>query len=340
MKNYQKYRSGIDSYAYFHNAILKYLKLFVQPHIIMPIKIRERTNENVRIYFGPRSSKDMGHFRKTGTKAMRRKHISGVAKFSFMWLIPKDAEKPMDKRKNGKTVQAMNSKILLVDDEKDISDLIEEALRQDSFADIQKAYTGLDAIQICREYQPDVIILDIMLPDIDGIEVCKKIREFSICSILFLSSRNDDIDKILGLSSGGDDYITKPFSPREIVYRVKAQLRRQQYQFDRSADLNSLLTVGFLALDKESCRIYKKGQEIELTGREFLLLSYLMENADKIISKERLYEQVWGEYSSICDNTIMVHIRHIREKIEDTPSAPKQLITIKGLGYKLKKRTD
>ncbi len=237
-------------------------------------------------------------------------------------------------------MQAMNSRILLVDDEKDISDLIEEALRQDSFADIQKVYTGLDAIQICREYQPDVIILDIMLRDIDGIEVCKKIREFSICSILFLSSRNDDIDKILGLSSGGDDYITKPFSPREIVYRVKAQLRRQQYQSDRSADLNSLLTVGFLALDKESYRIYKKGQEIELTGREFLLLSYLMEDADKIISKERLYEQVWGEYSSICDNTIMVHIRHIREKIEDTPSAPKQLITIKGLGYKLKKRTD
>lgn len=237
-------------------------------------------------------------------------------------------------------MQAMNSRILLVDDEKDISDLIEEALRQDSFADIQKAYTGLDAIQICKEYQPDVVILDIMLPDIDGIEVCRKIREFSICSILFLSSRNDDIDKILGLSSGGDDYITKPFSLREIVYRVKAQLRRQQYQSDRSADLNSLLNVGFLALDKESCRIYKKGQEIELTGREFLLLSYLMENADKIISKERLYEQVWGEYSSICDNTIMVHIRHIREKIEDTPSAPKQLITIKGLGYKLKKRTD
>lgn len=137
----------------------------------------------------------------------------------------------------------MNSRILLVDDEKDISDLIEEALRQDSFADIQEANTGLDAIQICREYQPDVIILDIMLPDIDGIEVCKKIREFSICSILFLSSRNDDIDKILGLSSGGDDYITKPFSPREIVYRVKAQLRRQQYQSDRSADLNSLFRL-------------------------------------------------------------------------------------------------
>lgn len=105
-------------------------------------------------------------------------------------------------------------------------------------------------------------------------------------------------------------------------------------------DAKGLLTVGGLALDRESSRIYKNEKEIDLTGREFLLLSYLMENADKIISKERLYEQVGGEYSSICDNTIMVHIRHIREKIEDTPSTPKQLITIKGLGYKLKKRAD
>ncbi len=234
----------------------------------------------------------------------------------------------------------MDSKILLVDDEKDIADLIEEVLRQDSFKNIKKAYTGMDAVQVCREYQPDVVVLDIMLPDIDGIEVCKQIREFSFCSILFLSSKNDDIDKILGLSCGGDDYITKPFSPREVVYRIKAQLRRQQYQSVMRTDVKGLLTVGGLALDRESSRIYKNEKEIDLTGREFLLLSYLMENADKIISKERLYEQVWGEYSSICDNTIMVHIRHIREKIEDTPSTPKQLITIKGLGYKLKKRTD
>ena len=223
-------------------------------------------------------------------------------------------------------MQSMDRKILLVDDEKDIADLIEEVLRQDSFKNIKKAYTGMDAVQVCREYQPDVVVLDIMLPDIDGIEVCKQIREFSFCSILFLSSKNDDIDKILGLSCGGDDYITKPFSPREIVYRIKAQLRRQQYQSVMRTDVKGLLTVGGLVLDRESSRIYKNEKEIDLTGREFLLLSYLMENADKIISKERLYEQVWGEYSSICDNTIMVHIRHIREKIEDTPSTPKQLI--------------
>lgn len=234
----------------------------------------------------------------------------------------------------------LNGKILLVDDEKDIVDLIEEVLRQDGFRSIQKAYTGIDALNACKEFKPDVMVLDIMLPDIDGIEVCKKLRDFSFCSVLFLSSRNDDVDKILGLSCGGDDYVTKPFSPREIVYRIKAQLRRQHYQSTSQSDSNHLLIVGMLSLDKQSCRIYKAQQEVGLKGREFLLLSYLMENADKIISKERLYEQVWGEYSGICDNTIMVHIRHIREKIEDTPSNPKQLITVKGLGYKLKKRTD
>lgn len=234
----------------------------------------------------------------------------------------------------------VNSKILLVDDEKDIVDLIQEVLQQDGFQFIQKAHTGLEALQICRDFQPDVVVLDVMIPDLDGLEVCKKIREFSYCSVLFLSSKNDDIDKILGLSSGGDDYITKPFSPREVVFRIKAQLRRQKYQTTLDSSSNDTLSVGPLSLDRESCRAYKSGQEISLTGREFLLLSYLMENADKIISKERLYEQVWGEYSSICDNTIMVHIRHIREKIEDTPSTPKQLITVKGLGYKLKKRSD
>jgi DNA-binding response OmpR family regulator len=234
----------------------------------------------------------------------------------------------------------MADKVLLVDDEKDIADLIEEVLQQDNFKCIKKAYTGLEAIEICKSFKPDVVVLDIMLPDIDGIEVCKKIREFSFCSILFLSSKNDDIDKILGLSSGGDDYITKPFSPREVAFRIKAQLRRQQYQTIAKETENNIINVNTLSLDKESCRIYKEDKEISLTGREYLLLSYLMENANKIISKEHLYEQVWGEYSYICDNTIMVHIRHIREKIEENPSTPKLLVTIKGLGYKLKKRVD
>lgn len=232
-----------------------------------------------------------------------------------------------------------NKKILLVDDEKDIVDLIEEVLINDGFKNIIKAYNGLDAISLCKIACPDVVILDIMLPDIDGIEVCKKIREFSYCSILFLSSKNDDIDKILGLSSGGDDYITKPFNPREIAFRVKAQLRRQQYQSIVPSD-SAVIKIGDITIDIEGNRVYKDRNEIELTGREYHLLSYMAQNVNKIIGKERLYEQVWGVYSSICDNTIMVHIRHIREKIEDNPSNPKILITVKGLGYKLVNRID
>ena len=230
-------------------------------------------------------------------------------------------------------------KILVIEDEIAINDLICMNLEIAGYSAVP-FFDGLKFsghLKNCHEY--DLALLDIMLPDMDGLEVCRKIREFSYCSILFLSSKSDDVDKILGLSSGGDDYITKPFSPREVVFRVKAQLRRQQYQAAQPINGQACLIAGPLALDKESCRLYKNGKEIGLTGREFLLLSYLMENADKIISKERLYEQVWGEYSSICDNTIMVHIRHLREKIEDTPSGPQQLITVKGLGYKLKKRT-
>ncbi|MCC0650983.1 response regulator transcription factor [Clostridioides sp. ES-S-0001-03] len=232
-----------------------------------------------------------------------------------------------------------DKKILLVDDEKDIINLIEEVLIKDGFKNIVKAYNGLDAISLCKIECPDVVILDIMLPDVDGIEVCKKIREFSYCSILFLSSKDDDIDKILGLSSGGDDYITKPFSPREVVFRVKSQLRRQQYQSVVSSE-NPIIRLGNITVDTEGCRVYKDANEIELTGREYQLLSYMAQNLNKIIGKESLYEQVWGVYSSICDNTIMVHIRHLREKIEDNPSNPKILITVKGLGYKLVNRVD
>lgn len=236
------------------------------------------------------------------------------------------------------TNMLFDEKILIVDDEKDITNIIEEALQNDGFQNIKKLYNGTDAVNVCKAWCPDVIVLDIMLPDIDGIEVCKKIREFSYCSIIFLSCKNDDIDKILGLSNGGDDYVTKPFSPREIAFRIKAQLRRQQYQ--NSTPNNKMIKSGKITIDIESNLVYKNGSKIELTGREFLLLCYLAQNANKIISKERLYEKVWGEYSSICDNTIMVHIRHLREKIEDDPSSPQIIVTVKGLGYKLLKSGD
>ena len=226
-------------------------------------------------------------------------------------------------------------KIMLVDDEPDILDLLEKTLNIEGYHNIIKITNGLSAINTCKEIQPDIIILDVMLPDMDGYEVCKQIRRFSHCPILFLSSKNDELDKILGLEIGGDDYVTKPFSPKELVYRIKAQLRRTEYKQSSSSTNDYSIKIGELIIDPNGCRVMKGNKEIELTAREFEILQYLAENKGRVISRERLYETIWKEDSFGCDNTIMVHIRHLREKIEDNPSTPKYIITMKGLGYKL-----
>lgn len=222
---------------------------------------------------------------------------------------------------------------MVVDDEPDILDLLEKALSIEGFPAVIKIDTGRKAVNACKEIQPDVIILDVMLPDIDGYEVCRQIRQFSHCPILFLSSKNDELDKILGLAVGGDDYVTKPFSPREIAYRVKAQLRRMEYR--QSPCVSRTIEIGALTIDTDGCRALKDGRDLELTAREFEILQYLAENKGRVISRERLYEAVWNEDSFGCDNTVMVHIRHLREKMETDPAAPRYLITMKGLGYKL-----
>ena len=222
---------------------------------------------------------------------------------------------------------------MLVDDEPDILDLLEKALNIEGFHNITKIDNGIFAVIACKEIQPDIIILDVMLPDIDGYEVCKQIRNFSYCPILFLSAKNDELDKILGLAVGGDDYVTKPFSPKEIVYRVKAQLRRVEYKQAPTQEFS--IKNGELMIDIDGCRVMKNDKEIGLTAREFEILRYLAENLGRVISRERLYEIVWGEDSFGCDNTMMVHIRHLREKLEENPATPKYIITMKGLGYKL-----
>lgn len=224
-------------------------------------------------------------------------------------------------------------KIMIVDDEPDILDLLEKSLIIEGFDNIIKIDNGLSTVNSCRALQPDVIILDVMLPDIDGYEVCKRIREFSHCPILFLSSKNDELDKILGLAVGGDDYVTKPFSPKEVAFRVKAQLRRIEYK--QHPPKAQLLKVGALSIDSEGCRVTKDEKEVDLTAREFEILQYMAQNIGRVISRERLYETVWGDDSYGCDNTIMVHIRHLREKLEDDPATPKYIVTMKGLGYKL-----
>ena len=227
----------------------------------------------------------------------------------------------------------MKNNVMLVDDEPDILDLLEKSLILEGFNNITKIGNGLSAVETCKKIQPDIIVLDVMLPDIDGYEVCKQIREFSHCPILFLSAKNDELDKILGLAVGGDDYVTKPFSPKEIAYRVKAQLRRLEYK--QSPMQNDSIKIGELMIDTDGCRVIKKDKEIELTAREFEILKHLAENIGRVISRERLYETVWGEDSFGCDNTIMVHIRHLREKVEENPTLPSYIITVKGLGYKM-----
>ncbi len=222
---------------------------------------------------------------------------------------------------------------MIVDDEPDILALLEKALSIEGFSNIVKISDGPAAVDTCKKINPDIIILDVMLPGIDGYEVCKQIRQFSHCPILFLSSKNDELDKILGLAVGGDDYVSKPFSPKEVAFRVKAQLRRTEYR--QRPERPHAISIGELVIDPDGCRVLKNGKDIELTAKEFEILYYLAQNIGRVISRERLYETIWGEDSFGCDNTIMVHIRHLREKLEENPTKPQFIITMKGLGYKL-----
>ena len=239
-------------------------------------------------------------------------------------------------------------RILLIDDEKEILDLLEAVLLKEGFRHIQKAQTGREGIRICREWQPDALVLDIMLPDVDGFEVCRQLRTFTFAPILFLSARSDDLDKLLGLGIGGDDYVTKPFSPKEVAFRLKAQFRRLGYQEGqavsqsetqaRSAPSEPVYRFGEICIDPARGEVTRAGQPVTLTAREYQLLLYLVENANHILSKQKICDAVWGEAYIGLDNTIMVHIRHLREKIEPDPSNPTYIQTVIGLGYKLSTR--
>ena len=231
-----------------------------------------------------------------------------------------------------------DKKILLVDDEQEILDLLEAVLRKEGFQQVEKAVTGQSAVEICRNWQPDAIVLDVMLPDIDGFEVCRQMRAFSFAPILFLSARSDDLDKLLGLGIGGDDYVTKPFSPKEVAFRLKAQFRRGAYPETSPKSQPApepSYRFGDICLDSASGEVTRAGQPVTLTAKEYKLLLYLAQNPNRILSKQKICDAVWGETYLGLENTIMVHIRHLREKIEPDPGSPTLIQTVVGLGYKL-----
>lgn len=222
-------------------------------------------------------------------------------------------------------------KILLVDDEKDILTILETVLVKEGFQHIYKASTGREAIKQAKLLNPSLIVLDIMLPDIEGYEVCQKIREFTYAPILFLSAKSDDVDKLLGLGVGGDDYITKPFSPKEVAYRIKAQFRRMGYlnQVD-----NSKMTFGEITIDQVKGEVKKAEEIISLTALEYQLLLFFTRHPNQILSKTTITENVWGSDFDGNDNALMVHIHHLRQKLEKDPANPKYFVTQRGLGYK------
>lgn len=225
----------------------------------------------------------------------------------------------------------LRKKILLVDDEVDILDMMEIVLKKEGFNKIIKATTGKGAIEECQNSIPDIIVLDIMLPDMDGYEVCKMIRETSMVPIIFLSAKDEEIDKLLSFALGGDDYITKPFSPKEVAYRIKAIFKREQFYRDKDT---KWIHVGNLKINEERGCVQKHGETLQLTAMEFKLLLYLARNKGMILSKSQIIEHVWGDDFEGFDNTLMVHIRHLREKIEDDSANPYYIQTVKKLGYK------
>ena len=229
----------------------------------------------------------------------------------------------------------MSKKILVVDDEKPIADILQFNLKKDGY-EVFCAYDGDEALELVEEVQPDLILLDIMLPEKDGMEVCKEIRKKYEMPIIMLTAKDSEIDKVLGLELGADDYVTKPFSTRELLARVKANLRRhQQVNTANQENENKEIAIGSLVIHPDAYIVSKRGEMIELTHREFELLYYLAKHLGQVMTREHLLQTVWG-YDYYGDvRTVDVTVRRLREKIEDNPSHPGWLVTRRGVGYYL-----
>lgn len=224
--------------------------------------------------------------------------------------------------------------ILVVDDEVEIADLVEIYLQNDGF-DVIKAYGGNEALKALED-RPEimVIILDIMMPDIDGMEICRQIRKTSNIPIIMLSAKSADMDKIMGFGTGADDYVTKPFNPLELTARVKSQLKRYQ-NLPVQTEKENTITVGNLTIEKNAHRVLRDDTEIALTPIEFDIFWLLVSHPGRVYSTEEIFEQVWKEQVYEVNNTVMVHIRRLREKIETDPKNPTIIKTVWGVGYKV-----
>lgn len=225
--------------------------------------------------------------------------------------------------------------ILVCDDEKSIVDAIEIYLKQENY-NIIKAYNGEEALQALEQNEIHLILLDIMMPKMDGLNTTIKIRERLNIPIIILSAKSEDTDKILGLNFGADDYITKPFNPLELLARVKSQMRRYT-TLGSIAEKSNIIKIGGLELDKDAKEVRVEGEKVKLTATEYGILQLLMENAGKVFSIDQIYENVWNELSFAPENTVSVHIRRIREKIEINPKEPRYLKVVWGIGYKMEK---
>lgn len=228
-------------------------------------------------------------------------------------------------------------KILVVDDEHHIVELIKFNLENNGY-EVITAFDGEQAIKEAEIQSPDLIILDLMLPKLDGIEVCRRLKRNPVTShisIIMLTAKSDESDKIVGLEIGADDYMTKPFSVKELVARVKAVLRRNNASVVKS-ELDNIIEIGDIVIDEDKHEVYKSGKIIELTLKEFELLKTLAENRGKVVSRNTLLDEIWGYDYFGETRTVDVHIRHLRKKIEDDDSNPKYIETIRGRGYKLK----
>lgn len=228
------------------------------------------------------------------------------------------------------------AEILVCDDDKEIVEAIEIYLTQEGHH-ILKAYDGEQAIRVLQNHPVDLLIIDVMMPKLDGIRATLKIREENALPIIILSAKSEDADKILGLNVGADDYVTKPFNPLELVARVKSQLRRYTQLGAMTEKKENIYETGGLMIDDDRKEVTVDGESVKLTPIEYRILLFLVQNQGGVFSINQIYENIWNEEAIAADNTVAVHIRHIREKIEINPKEPRYLKVVWGLGYKVEK---